>query len=230
LNAALLFDLDGTLVDTPRGILRAFQSTLMELGQIDCSESSIRSTIGTPLHTAFATILRTTLDDPSVAEAVKRYQGHFRRDVLPIADSLVFPAVRTTLQSLRERGWTLAVATSKVQASAEALLDASHLSEMFDLVVGADRVTHPKPHPEIATRILATLNADCRRSWMIGDTTHDLLMASAAGLKSIGVTYGVDTPEKLLTARPTQLVNQFAEILAIVNSGVNAVRSVKEAT
>jgi phosphoglycolate phosphatase len=230
MNAAILFDLDGTLIDTPSGIVETFIATMQEMGRGNHDSAAIRATIGMPLPKAFGDLLGCAADAPEVTHAVGRYQALFRTIVLPKADSLVFPGVLQGLESLRGSGYRLAVATSKVQASAESLLHAANLSGSFDLVVGADRVTHPKPHPEMGIAILRTLQADATKSWMIGDTTHDLFMAHAAGLRSIAVTYGVHALDTLRQANPTCIVDHFGEIPGILDRRLAVVGTTREET
>lgn len=213
------FDLDGTLVDTPTGIVRAFTAAFAAMGAPAGDPAAIRATIGLPLEQAFVSLLGIAPDDARVAEGVRQYQAAFRELVLPLAAELVFPGVATGLDALRDSGFTLAVATSKFSASAEALLQAAGLREAFAMVVGADQVTHPKPHPETGQVILRTLGFAADRAFMVGDTTHDLLMAQAAGMRSIAVTYGVHSVEQLTTADPTWLADTFEDVITCVKAG-----------
>jgi phosphoglycolate phosphatase len=174
---------------------------------------AIRATIGTPIAQAFGTLLGVGSDDILVSDGIKQYQALFKERVLPMAQDLVFPGVVDGLATLRARGFTLAVATNKVYASADALLAAAGLRDLFTLVISADQVTHPKPHPETGHVILQRLGVSAERALMVGDTTHDLLMAKAAGMHSIGVTYGVHNREELRSAKPTWIADTFVEVL-----------------
>lgn len=125
------------------------------------------------------------------------------------------------------RRWLhLAVATSKFTASAEALLGAAGIRPEFSMVVGADQVAHPKPHPETGQLIMRELGVPARCAVMVGDTTHDLLMAKAAGMRSIAVTYGVHGVRELRSANPTWLADSFADVLDCVRAaGTEPVRT-----
>lgn len=215
-DRAVLFDLDGTLVDSPRGVVTTFAAVFAQLDLPTVDSASIRGTIGLPLPSAFAKLLGVSEDEPKVAECVGLYQPTFRKIVLPMAAQLVFPGVFDGLQSLREDGFRLAVATSKFIANAEALLVAAGLREEFEVVVGADQVAKPKPDPESGFVVLHKLGVAAKNAVMVGDTTHDLQMAAAAGMWSIGVTYGVHSVEQLLSANPTWLVDSFAGVVAAV--------------
>ena len=212
----VIFDLDGTLVDSPTGIVTTFAAVFTQLGLPTSDSGAIRATIGLPLPAAFAKLLGVATDDPIAAECVELYQSTFRKIVLPMATQLVFPGVFDGLKSLQDDGFLLAVATSKFIVNAEALLVAAGLRDNFKVVVGADQVGRPKPDPESGHLVLNTLGVSAKNAVMVGDTTHDVLMAHAAGMSSIGVTYGVHSVEELLSANPTWLVDSFAGVVAAV--------------
>ncbi|GAA2471388.1 HAD-IA family hydrolase [Streptomyces longisporus] len=204
-----MFDLDGTLVDSPRAIVETFAAAFTALGLPPRDPADVRATIGLPLEQAFGKLLGVPQDDPLVAEGVARYQEAFRTVILPRARSLVFSGVAEGLAALRDRGIVVTVATSKFHASADALLTAAGLRDHVTVLVGADDVTHPKPHPESGRLILDRLGALPEHGVMVGDTTHDLKMAGAAGLASVAVTYGVHERAELESAAPTHIADDF---------------------
>ncbi|MFJ8002086.1 HAD-IA family hydrolase [Streptomyces sp. NPDC096310] len=206
-----MFDLDGTLVDSPRAIVEAFAAAFEAMGLAPRDPADVRATIGLPLEQAFGKLLGVPQDDPSVADGVARYQEAFRTVILPRARSLVFPGVHEGLAELRRRGIVVTVATSKFHASADALLTAAGLRDHVTTLVGADDVTHPKPHPEPGLLILGRLGARPEHAVMVGDTTHDLKMAAAAGLASVAVTYGVHERAELEAVSPTHVADTFAQ-------------------
>lgn len=208
-----IFDLDGTLVDSPRAIVRTFTAAFTAMGVTAPSEAAIRATIGLPLEQAFSKLLGVPLDDQTVTEGVRRYQALFREIILPAAKQLVFPGVADGLATLRARDVVLTIATSKFHSSADALLRAAGLRDQFQVLIGADQVTRPKPHPESTELILRTLAADADRAVVVGDTTHDLRMAQAAGVRSIAVTYGVHSVEELRSAGPTWIADSFPQVV-----------------
>ncbi|MDX2545247.1 HAD-IA family hydrolase [Streptomyces sp. WI04-05B] len=209
-----MFDLDGTLVDSPRAIVEAFAVAFEAMGADPRDPADVRATIGLPLEQAFGKLLGVPQDDPRVAEGVAQYQQAFRTVILPRARSLVFPGVAEGLDELRRRGVVLTVATSKFHTSADALLTAAGLRDHFTVLIGADDVTYPKPHPESGLRILEQLDARPEHAVMVGDTTHDLRMAEAAGIASVAVTYGVHQRAELESARPTYVAETFPEVVA----------------
>ncbi|RSS72796.1 HAD family hydrolase [Streptomyces sp. WAC06614] len=221
----VVFDLDGTLVDTPRAIVETFLAAFAALAEPAPQAAAVRATIGLPLERAWATLLGTHESDPRVAEGVRQYLTLFRERVLPQARDLLFPGVAEGLDALRAAGLTLAVATSKFSASAEALLTAAGLRELFAEVIGADQVTHPKPHPESGEVVLARLGIPAGAAVMVGDTTHDLLMARAAGMRSVAVTYGIHSAEQLAGAEPTWTAGSFAGVIGAITPATAASRA-----
>lgn len=217
MRSAVLFDLDGTLVDSPRAIVETFTAAFTELGRPLPAAAAIRATIGLPLERAFASLTGDAAGDPT--PYVQAYLRLFREIILPKAASLLFPGVVDGLAELRRHGFALAVATSKYRASADALLTAAGIRDEFTVLVGADQVTRPKPDPETGRLVLATLGIPAERAVMVGDTTHDVLMANAAGLRSVAVTYGVHSPAELRSANPTYLADSFGGAVAAIRAG-----------
>ncbi len=213
----IAFDLDGTLVDTPTAIVETFTASFAALGHTPREAAAIRATIGLPLERAFSDLLGIPIADTGVSDGVLKYQTLFRELIVPKAKELIFPGVVDGLKSLREAGFLLAVATSKFYASADILLRAAGLRDCFDMVVGADQVDKPKPHPEMGEMIMRELGVPAERSVMVGDTTHDLLMAKSAGMRSIAVTYGVHGAAELRAVEPTWLVDSFPDVLACLH-------------
>ncbi|MFC4586537.1 HAD family hydrolase [Sphaerisporangium corydalis] len=220
------FDLDGTLVDTPSAIVETFTAAFASMGAEPPDAPAIRATIGLPLEKAFSGLLGVPLDDDAVTLGVRRYQALFKELILPRAERLLFPGVVDGLTELRAQGYTLAVATSKFYASADALLTAAGLRGHFTMVVGADQVARPKPDPEMGLLIMRTLGVAPGRMVMVGDTTHDLLMARGAGIRSVAVTYGIHGLAELRTAGPTWVADTFGDVVRFIREGFSSAVSV----
>jgi phosphoglycolate phosphatase len=215
---AAIFDLDGTLVDTPRAIVEGFTVAFERMGLVARDPAAIAATIGLPLEQAFSRLLDVPLDDARVAQGIGEYRVEFQERIVPRAADLVFPGVSDGLAVLRGPGLALAVATSKFHASADALLRSAGLRDRFDLVIGADQVTNAKPHPEMLEVIVRTLGVPPTRAVVVGDTTHDLLMARAAGMRSVAVTYGVHGRDELMSVQPTWVVDTFEDVVRCIQT------------
>ena len=124
MSPAILFDLDGTLIDTPAGITRVYHEVLAEDGRT-APETVIRATIGRPLDAAFGVLLGLPADSAEVARGVTRFRELFRDEVVPNARELIFPGIPAMLARLRGGGHPLAIVTSKVETSAREILGAA---------------------------------------------------------------------------------------------------------
>ena len=215
----MIFDLDGTLVDTPQVIVETAIAALRASGALELAmpePQAIRATIGLPLTVAFSGLLGRPAESAEVQTVVEEYRRLWRANVIPRSADLLYPGVPEGVQVLRDLGLRLAVATSKVQTGAVAQLEAAGIARHFEVVAGYDAVEKPKPDPQLALHVLERLGATPARTIVVGDTTHDLLMARGAGLRALAVTYGAQDEATLLTESPEFLAHDFPEVVAVV--------------
>ena len=208
---AVIFDLDGTLVDTPAAIVATARAAAR---RPLADEALIRAAIGLPLELALARVLGLEPGAAEVQAAIERYRLLWRAEVGPHLGSLVYPGVRDGLLALRERGLRLGVATGKAQAGADQSIDQAGLRLCLDVVAGHDRVPRPKPHGDLALLVLRELFVHASQAVVVGDSALDVAMAHAAGVRSIAVTYGAQSESELRAARPTWLARSFPEVVA----------------
>ncbi len=212
----MIFDLDGTLVDTPKVIVETALAALEGHARARPEPAAIRATIGLPLTVAFSGLLGLPEQSPEVDAAVQEYRRLWRLHVIPRSAELLFPGVAEGVQILRDLGLRLAVATSKVQSGAVAQLEAAGIARHFAVIAGYDSVERPKPDPQIALHVLERLGTVPERAIVVGDTTHDLLMARAAGLPAVAVTYGAHDEATLRTESPRWLARDFPEVVGLL--------------
>jgi phosphoglycolate phosphatase len=210
----IIFDLDGTLVDTPAAIVATARAAT---GLPHADEGIIRAAIGLPLEVALARALRVEVSAPAVDAAVERYRAIWRAEVSPQLAGLVYPGVHEGLRALRARGMRLGIATGKNQAGALRTVSESGLADYFDVVAGHDLVPQPKPHADLALYVLRKLDGAADDTVVVGDSVLDLGMARAAGLRSIAVTYGAQDEAALRRAEPTWVARSFAEVVAFLS-------------
>jgi phosphoglycolate phosphatase len=209
----VIFDLDGTLVDTPRAIIDTARAAVQRPG---ADEAVVRAAIGLPLEVALSRVLGAPVEGPEVRAATERYRAIWRAEVGPRLAGLVFPGVREGLAALRARGLRLGVATGKNQAGADTSIDQAGLRPLLDSVAGYDRAARPKPHGDLALLVLAELGLAAAEAVVVGDSVLDLEMARAAGLRSIAVTYGAQSERELRAASPTWMASSFPAVLALL--------------
>jgi phosphoglycolate phosphatase len=186
---ALIFDLDGTLVDSLPDLAAALAATLREIGAPALSSAAVRGLIGdgTPALVARALAAR-GLPASLLDERLARFMALY--EAAPVARSRPYPGVTETLAALRGDGRRLAVCTNKPQQAALAVLRGLALDGFFAAVVGGDVLAVKKPDPAHLRAAIAALGAAQGEAVMIGDNEHDVAMAKAAGVPVILVRYG----------------------------------------
>ena len=205
----LIFDWDGTLMDSAGVIVDSIQRACEDIGRAAPSERASRQIIGLGLIQALQALLP-DLPADDYPRLVERYRHHYLgRD----AQIPLFEGVCNGIRALHESGFTLAVATGKSRIGLERALEASGLGAWFAATRCADQ-THSKPHPAMVLELIDELGADPARTLVIGDTSHDLLMAANAGVASLGVTYGAHEADDLHPHAPVALMGSFAEVHA----------------
>lgn len=203
----LIFDWDGTLMDSAAAIAEAIQAACADLDLPVPPAAQARYVIGLGLTDAMRHILP-DLPESDYPRIVDRYRLHFlRRD----GGTTLFAGAREMLEDLRERGYMLAVATGKSRRGLDRALGETGLQGLFDTTRCADE-GFSKPHPGMLMTILDTLATPAENAVMIGDTSHDLTMANAAGVAGVAITHGAHERQALLECRPLVMVNNLQEL------------------
>ncbi|MBF0625626.1 MAG: HAD-IA family hydrolase [Magnetococcales bacterium] len=212
----VIFDCDGTLVDSLAGIAAAARLALADCGldaQVDTA--AVAGVVGLNLDQAMASLLPD--HDPNLhARVVDRYRHHYQRlaDAREL-DNPLFPGVRGVLNGLQAAGMTLAVATGKSRRGLERTLNDHNLHGFFQALKTADQAPS-KPHPAMVLEILAETGHPPARALMVGDTDFDILMGRNAGVTTCAVTYGCHARERLAAARPDHWIDHMAELPGVL--------------
>lgn len=189
----LVFDWDGTLIDSIGSIVACTQATLDELGLDELPEAAIRQTIGLGLKET----LEALVPDADAELAARIRETYFRQWVGTFCDRpILFDGAAETIESLAEAGYLLAVATGKSRRGLERDFSRVGLRERFAVTRTVDEA-RSKPHPQMLLDVLDELGVRNGEALMIGDTTHDLEMARAAAVEAVAVTGG-SQPRRLL--------------------------------
>jgi phosphoglycolate phosphatase len=203
----IAFDWDGTLFDSTGIIVRCIQEAVRDVGGTVPSDEAAAYVIGLGLMQALA---HAAPDVPKERYALlgERYRHHYVQQQNRIS---LFQGVLPMLQSLRERGHLLAVATGKSRLGLDEALHSVELQGRFHGSRTADE-TAGKPHPRMLQELMAEFGTVPQRTLMIGDTTHDLQMALNAGCASVGVSYGAHEPHGFAALQPRAVVHTVDEL------------------
>ena len=205
----LIFDWDGTLIDSTGRIISSFQGGARELGLRIPPDEEVRNIIGLGLKEAIEQVMP-ELNSTQVDALAQAYSRHYLEvDETPTA---LFHAVTEGLEYLRARGFRLAVATGKSRRGLDRVMQETGLGHLFEVTRCADE-TRSKPHPRMLEEILAHTKVSVDSALMIGDTDYDLNMATNAGMDALAVTYGAHELSRLEQAQPTHRVDSFVDFI-----------------
>jgi phosphoglycolate phosphatase len=211
--SAVLFDLDGTLVDSFLGIAATVDAVLAGRGAAPCDRATLRGLIGAPLEVIFAALVP-GLPPEGAGEHVAEYLRRFPD--LGVPASPLFAGILPALDACRAAGLRLAVVTTKRTRVARAVLDACDVAAYFDAVVGADAAPRPKPDPAPAHVALARLGVAPGAATVVGDTEFDVGMALAAGCRVVGAGWGYRPPPALYAAGAGVVAGSPADLLPLL--------------
>lgn len=214
MEQVILFDLDGTLTDPKTGITKSVQYALKAYGIEEPDLDKLCPFIGPPLTDSFREFYGFTPED--AAGALLKYREYF--SVTGIFENTVYDGILQMLDTLFQKGFTLAVATSKPEAYAEQILEHFHLKKYFKVVGGADMAETRVKKGDVIAYTLNRLSVDAGKTpvIMVGDRMHDVQGAKENGLPCIGVLFGYGSREELLAAGAEYLaetVEHLEEVL-----------------
>lgn len=206
---AILFDLDGTLLDSVSIIMKASKKVLNDMN-LEFNADIIRSKIGIPLH-----VQAIDLAGKRSEEFIERYRVVYRE--YQGNNHSLFPNTLEMLTELKKIKYVLGVVTSKVAVSAKRSLKALGIYEYFDIVVSADDVDNPKPHPEPLFKALDMLELKSDNVIFVGDSFFDIDCAKFANIVFLGVSWGARSADELKSYGADFVVNNWSEVISIIN-------------
>lgn len=208
----LVFDLDGTLVDTAPDLWRATNHVMHHLDRRDLSLDEVRHCVGHGARRLIALGLGLTggQDNIDIDAALPRFLSFYADHIA--VESLPYPGVIATLTALQGRGFTLAVCTNKPEGLARHLLEELEMLPFFAAVIGGDSLPVRKPSPEPLQEAIRLAGGS--KGWMIGDSESDIGAGINAGLPTVAVTYGYGAEDDLL-AQATHHISDFAALLTL---------------
>lgn len=210
----IIFDFDGTLVDTAPLIVETMHRTINALGLSEKTDAECRSMIGYRLAEIPGHLW------PDVPDIAEKYMRTYREIFNNIKDNFkisLYPHVSQTLSALHKAGVQMAIASSRSKTSLKEYTDKLGISDYFLRLVGGEDVTNGKPSPEPVNTILSLQNWDKYKTLVVGDMNVDILMGNRAGADTCGVTYGNGSLAELKEADAKYIISDFSKLLDILN-------------
>jgi len=204
----LVFDWDGTVMDSEKSIVTALQAAIRDLELPERSDDEAKNIIGLGLREAVEALYPGS-SDALHGELVERYRHHFlSEDPTP---SPLFPGAAELLESLNDAGYLLAIATGKGRRGLDKVLDETGLRAQFVATRCADEA-FSKPHPQMLEYLMDFTGSDPAETLMIGDTEYDMEMANNASTHALAVTYGVHERERLCKHNPLGVIDALKDL------------------
>lgn len=205
---AVLFDVDGTIIDSWDFVFGAVKHALKKHGHT-ISEEVIVSAMGGRALLDFYKFLLPHGDYKLIAKSHRDYQ----QDKFDLGKP--FPGAKKILKKLKSQGFKLGAISNRTKNSLKTTLDRAEFSQFFDIVISAEDVENPKPHPQHVQVALSYLKVEPANSFMIGDTKDDILAGKSAGVKTIGVTYGF-AGKTIADQNPDFVIDDLEELLKVL--------------
>lgn len=205
----LLFDLDGTLIDTNPLIIESFIYTIKKHTGKVYTKEQVLPFIGPPLIESMQKI-----DPNQTEELMHTYIDHNIKNHEGFVEP--YPTVVETIKTLFEKGYKLAIVTTKITENARLGLEITGLAPYFDVVIGLNEVENAKPNPEPIFKALDALGEPPEHALMIGDNYHDIEAGQNAGTKTAGVAWSIKGRETLEALSPDYMLEELADLLKIL--------------
>lgn len=204
----IVFDWDGTLMDSAAHIISCLQTALADLELPPKTDLEIKNIIGLGLREALAALCPEA-NDTELTTLTTRYREYFFHQEKEPTE--LFTGARELIKELQSQDYFLAVATGKGRRGLDKELSETGLGELFPVTRCADE-SHSKPHPQMLLEIIDWYGVEASDTIMIGDTDYDLQMANNANTHAVGVTYGVHEKQRLLDCNPLACVNNIDDL------------------
>lgn len=205
----VLFDLDGTLINTNELIIASFLHTLDTYYPNKYKRKDVLAFIGPSLRETFS-----SMDPGRTEEMIQAYRefNHAHHDELVQE----YETVYETVEQLAKQGYKLGIVTTKARKTVEMGLNLTKLHQFFDVIVTIDDVEHVKPHPEPIEKALRLLDANPAATLMVGDNHHDILGGKNAGTKTAGVAWTIKGRDYLAAYKPDYMLEKMSDLLTIL--------------
>ncbi|HFU4460577.1 TPA: HAD family hydrolase [Streptococcus suis] len=208
----ILFDLDGTLTDSGQGILHSVAYALDQMGIDEPDLANLQRFIGPPLYESFSRFYH--LNPADTQAAVDAFRVYFKDKGM--FENQLYDGILPLLESLKQAGKTLAIATSKPEVFAKQILEYFDIAHYFDVIAGASLDSSRISKTDVISYALAQLDYDPQTTIMVGDREHDIEGAQANQLASIGVLYGYGNRQELEEAGASWIIETVPDLQKIL--------------
>lgn len=215
----LIFDLDGTLVDTKQDLTNAVNATRVRVGLPPLDEQLVSSYVGDGAPTLIRRVLAPEASEEELARALEFFLAYYSAHKLD--HTRPYPGVREALERLSRAGVQMAVLTNKPVRVSRAILEGLSLDRHFARIYGGNSFEQKKPDPVGVETLLVELGFERERAMIVGDSAIDVRTARNAGVKVCGVTYGFQ-PETLAAEPPDVVVDSLAQLADIILGAAKA--------
>ncbi len=212
----ILFDMDGTLINSVPDLTLAVNHMLKDLKKETFSEETIHGWVGNGALTLVKRALSgqssidKNLDEAVVSNALEIFMGFYANNLC--VSTATYDNVPGTLRNLKEKGYRLAIVTNKPFGFVEPILDGLGLNDLFELILGGDSLAQKKPDPAPLLHVCEVFAVETKECVMVGDSKNDILAAHASGMQSVGVTYGYNYGEDIGMYNPDIIIDDFAAL------------------
>ncbi len=213
----ILFDLDGTLINSSQDLALAVNHMLKALNRDTFSEGIIHGWVGNGAQRLVQRALSgqreidENLDPALFAEALEIFLAFYAQNLC--VATVTYPNVPSTLKALKSMGYRLVIVTNKPFAFVEPILEGLKLSGQFELILGGDSLAQKKPDPMPLLHVCNKLGVTVKECVMVGDSKNDILAANTCDMQSVGVTYGYNYGEDIGVYEPSIIIDDFGELL-----------------
>jgi phosphoglycolate phosphatase len=207
----LIFDLDGTLIDSKLDLAHAVNATRRHMSMPELEHERVYSYVGNGAPVLIRRALGEAATEAQVQEALEFFLEYYREHYLDY--TVLYPGVKESLDRFRDAGKRMAVLTNKPVGISKAIIKGLGVQNHFFQVYGGNSFDFKKPHPAGVETLLQETGITASRTLMIGDSSVDMQTARNAGIASAGVTYGF-APESLSDPKPDQLFDSMPELAA----------------
>ncbi|MCC7154762.1 MAG: HAD-IA family hydrolase [Bryobacterales bacterium] len=209
MRSLLIFDLDGTLIDSKLDLANSVNAARIHMGMPPIENDTVYSYVGNGAPVLMRKAMGTAATEPQVQEALAYFLGYYREHMLE--NTRLYPGVKRALDELKESGYPMAVLTNKPVRFSRELVAGLGMTDHFFQVYGGNSFEQKKPHPIGVDELLKESGAARETAWMIGDSAVDIKTARNANIKACGVTYGFQ-PETLLADPPDLLLDTLEDL------------------